>query len=397
MKKLLLFLTVITLTFQTCSSSDDDPIMDECLTPLNLSVSEITMDSALLNWENPNDVLNVKVEYGLTGFSPGNGTVRSASQNSIRIDGLAPDTSYDFYVQAICSVDNISMQSNVGSFTTNECNIPINLSVSEITEASAVLNWENNNDNLDVNVEYGLTGFAIGNGTVISVSQNSTSIDGLRSGTLYDFYVQATCSVDNMQSEVATFTTNECQIPLNLSVSEITADNAVLNWENLNDNLDVNVEYGLTGFVPGDGTVISASENSINIDGLIPDTSYDFYVQAICSVNNVQSEVGTFTTNTISPFAGTWSGTYSGDDSGTWIYVVSVNSIVIEASFFSNNANQEISGVLGGVIAADGSYTDTQENGTISISQFTGDTMTGTWTNPTVSSTFAGTTTGSRE
>ncbi len=310
MKKLLLFLTVITLTFQTCSSSDDnddDPIIAECTTPLNLSVSEITQVSAVLNWENNNDNLDVNVEYGLTGFSPGNGTVRSASQNSIRIDGLALDTSYDFYVQAICSVDNISMQSNLGSFTTNEC-----------------------------------------------------------------------------------------QTPRNLSVSEITADSAVLNWENNNDNLDVNVEYGLTGFTPGDGTIISYSLNSMRIDGLTPDTSYDFYVQAICSANNMQSEVGTFTTNTISPFAGTWSGTYSGDDSGTWTNVVSVNSIVIESSFFSNNANATQQGNVGGMISAGGSWTDTLENGTIGVYQITGDTLNGTWTNPSQNN-ISGTLTGSRE
>ncbi len=400
MKNLFLFLSVIGLTFQSCSSDDDGgdaPIITVCETAINLSVSEITTDSAVLNWENLNGVQNVKVEYGPTGFSTGSGTVITASQNSISIDGLTQDTSYDFYVQAICAVDNTSTQSNVSSFTTNECNIPINLSVSEITEASAVLNWENNNDNLDVNVEYGLTGFASGSGTVISASQNSISIDGLISDTSYDFYLQAVCSVNNMQSEVATFTTNECQIPINLSVSEIKADSTVLNWENLNVGQDVNVEYGPAGFILGNGTVISASQNSISIDGLIPDTSYDFYVQAVCSVNNMQSEVGTFTTNAPSPFAGTWSGTYDGDDTGTWVFVVDVNSIVTESTAFSNNANATQQGEVGGMIPASGVVTATAPNGTQTTAQITGDTLNGTWVNPTVSPNFGGTLTGSRE
>ena len=311
MKNLFLLLTVFALMLQSCSSSDDsvdDPIITECETPTGLSASEITEVSAVLNWQNPNNVTAVNVEYGLAGFSLGAGTIISTSQNSISIDGLISDTSYDFYVQAICSATNMSMQSNVGSFTTNEC-----------------------------------------------------------------------------------------QIPINLSVSEITADSAVLNWENNNDNLDVNVEYGLTGFSPGNGTVLRAFQNSISIGGLIPDTSYDFYVQAICSANNVQSEVGTFTTNTISPFAGTWSGTYSGDDSGTWRFVVSINSIVTESSSFSNNANATQQGNVGGMIPASGSWTDTLENGTIGVNQITGETLNGTWTNPTVSPTFGGTLTGSRE
>jgi hypothetical protein len=402
MKNLLLILAVITLTFQSCSSdddSDDGPIIVECVAATNLSVSGINTDSAILNWDNSNDGHDVKVEYGATGFSPGSGTVISSFQNSISIDGLIPDTSYDFYVQAICAVDNTSTLSAVSSFTTNECNIPINLSVSEITEASAVLNWENNNDNLAVNIEYGLTGFTPGDGTVISASQNSISIDELTSDTAYDFYVQASCTVNNEQSEVGTFTTNECQIPMNLSVSEIAADNAVLNWENLNDNLDVNVEYGLTGFTPGDGTVISVSENSISIDGLTPDTSYDFYVQATCSVDNSQSEVSTFTTNTASPFVGTWNGTYDGGDTGTWTLVVDVNSIITENTYFSNNANQAGEGEVGVTIPPCGCWTDQVDSvtGLVTSVQFTGDNYTGTWVNPAVSATFGGNMYGSRE
>jgi len=309
MKKLLLLLTVITLTFQSCSSNDpiiSDAVIAKCISPINLSVSEITEVSAVLNWETPNNS-DVKVEYGPKGFVPGHGAVLKTSQNSISIDGLTPGASYDFVVKASCAVGNIS--------------------------------------------------------------------------------------------EVSSFKTNECQIPVNLSVSEIKADGATLNWENLNVSSNVKVEYGLTGFVPGNGTVVSASQNSISIDGLNPDTSYDFYVQAACYVNNFsgQSVVGTFTTNTPSPFAGTWSGTYDGDDSGTWTFVVSVNSIITESTAFSNNVNATQQGAVGVTIPASGAVTGTAPNGTQTSAQITGDTLTGTWVNPAVSSDFGGTLTGSRE
>jgi len=232
----------------------------------------------------------------------------------------------------------------------------------------------------------------------LTTSQNSISIDGLTPDASYDFVIKASCSVDNI-SEVSSFKTNKCHIPINLSVSEIQADNAVLNWENLNVSSDAKIEYGPTGFVPGNGTVISASQNSISIVGLNPDASYDFYVKAACYVNNFsgQSVVGTFTTNTPSPFAGTWSGTYDGDDSGTWTFVVDVNSIVTESTAFSNNVNATQQGAVGGTIPASGSVTNTAPNGTQTTAQITGDTLTGTWVNPSVSDTFGGTLTGSRE
>ena len=263
------------------------------------------------------------------------------------------------------------------------CETPTNLSASEITEVSVVLHWDNLSNDPAVNIEYGLSGFSLGNGTTRSTSQNSISIGGLASDTSYDFYVQALCSVNNTQSNVGSFTTNECNTPLNLSVSEITADSAIVHWENPNVNQDVTVEYGITGFSPGNGTVITASQNSISIGGLIPDTTYDFYVQAICSDNNTQSEVGTFTTNTASPFAGTWSGTYDGDDTGTWTSIIDANGEFVSGSAFSNNL-QSTETMASFTITTNGEVTTTYANGneTIGVGQITGENIVGTWINP---------------
>ena len=107
------------LIFVVSCKDDDDQIIAECETPTNLSISEITDISAVLNWENLNDNQDVKVEYGLTGFLPGNGTIISSSESSTSINGLIPNTAYEFYVQALCSVENISMESEVSSFNTD--------------------------------------------------------------------------------------------------------------------------------------------------------------------------------------------------------------------------------------------------------------------------------------
>jgi hypothetical protein len=192
--------------------------------------------------------------------------------------------------------------------------------------------------------------------------------------------------------------TAECATPLNLSVSEITEYSAVLNWNNPNTDLDVDVEYGPTGFSPGTGTVRSTSQNFITIDDLIPGTSYQFYVKSICAVDNTSTEsaLASFSTD-ISQFAGTWSGTYDGDDTGTWTFVVSVNSIVTESTAFSNNANATQQGEVGGTIPADGGVVGIAPNGTETTAQITGETLNGTWINPNVSNNFGGTLTGSRE
>ncbi len=96
----------------------------------------------------------------------------------------------------------------------------------------------------------------------------------------------------------------------------------------------------------------------------------------------------------ISPYAGTWSGTYDGDDSGTWITVISDSGKLVKGSSYSNNAQQTF-GQAAQTITADGVGKGTSSNGTWSDSQFTGNNVTGTWYNPT--NNLRGTHTGIRE
>jgi hypothetical protein len=184
-----------------------------------------------------------------------------------------------------------------------------------------------------------------------------------------------------------------CDMPLNASVSTITEYSAVLNWDNPNTELDVRVEYGLAGFSQGSGTIISSSQNAISINDLTPGTSYEFYVQAICAADNTstQSAVSSFSTDD-SQFAGTWSGTYDGDDDGTWIMVISAAAEFVSGSSYSNNANATFAQVAG-TVEADGSTTSTSENGTQGVGQIIGENSTGTWVNGSIS----GTAIGSRE
>ena len=188
-----------------------------------------------------------------------------------------------------------------------------------------------------------------------------------------------------------------CETPFGLSNTEITDTSAVLNWGNSNDITEVKVEYGPAGFTPGNGTVIMTSQNSVSIDGLTPDTSYSFYVQALCSSTNISTESGVVLFSTVmapSPFAGTWSGTYSGDDTGTWIMVISDSGTFVSGSSYSNNAMETIL-TISATINVDGSVTSVTENGSTSESQITGDDLEGTWENTAKG--ISGTLIGSRE
>ena len=104
--------------------NDDDQIITQCEIPTNLSVSNITDISAMVSWENTNDAKDAKIEYGLSGFLPGTGATIETTQNSAILNGLNADSTYDFYVQALCATDNVSMISTAGTISTNSS--PVN-------------------------------------------------------------------------------------------------------------------------------------------------------------------------------------------------------------------------------------------------------------------------------
>ena len=48
------------------------------------------------------------IEFGPMGFTPGTGTVESASTNPYTVNGLNPSAGYDFYVRANCGGGDVS-------------------------------------------------------------------------------------------------------------------------------------------------------------------------------------------------------------------------------------------------------------------------------------------------
>ncbi|WP_299338092.1 fibronectin type III domain-containing protein [uncultured Psychroserpens sp.] len=100
------------------SCNNDDDLVAACELVTNVSSSAITNNSATITWTDTNNSGSYLIEYGISGFIMGTGTSVSSTQTSIELTGLSPFTTYDVYVQNICSTDNISMYTDVHSFTT---------------------------------------------------------------------------------------------------------------------------------------------------------------------------------------------------------------------------------------------------------------------------------------
>jgi hypothetical protein len=74
-----------------------------------------------------------------------------------------------------------------------------------------------------------------------------------------------------------------CLAPNNLTATSITANGASLGWTELNSAPNWTIEYGVSGFTQGTGTVVSNVANPYSLTGLLPNTTYQYYVRANCT------------------------------------------------------------------------------------------------------------------
>ncbi|WP_323786836.1 fibronectin type III domain-containing protein [Psychroserpens sp.] len=104
--------------FALFSCNNDDDLIAACEKATNVTATNILTTSATITWNDPNNVASYFIEYGVSGFSLGSGTTLIESTTTVDLQNLSPETTYDVYVQVVCNTDNLSMYSDVYSFTT---------------------------------------------------------------------------------------------------------------------------------------------------------------------------------------------------------------------------------------------------------------------------------------
>jgi hypothetical protein len=82
-------------------------------------------------------------------------------------------------------------------------------------------------------------------------------------------------------------------------VSNLGSDSAVVSWTDTSGtSTSWNIEYGVSGFILGSGTVVNTTSNPDTVGGLMPNSNYDFYVTAICGPGDSAFTVGPVTITT---------------------------------------------------------------------------------------------------
>ena len=76
-----------------------------CPNVTGVDTGVVTFNSVTLIWDTAENAVGYEVEYGMGGFTQGNGTLASTPTNSLTVTGLLPETLYDFYIRAVCGTD----------------------------------------------------------------------------------------------------------------------------------------------------------------------------------------------------------------------------------------------------------------------------------------------------
>jgi len=225
-----------------------------------LSDPMLTFDLALTDYDNANPIENpndqtddrfmvlLSIDDGAT-WSASNAIVWSNnglgdySFNQIASTGQTvniPLTNYAgetvriaFYGEStVSNGDNDLHIDNVIIGETPQCMPPSMLTATAITTTTATLSWTENGTANTWSVEYGPTGFTLGDGTTLTVDDTvpTFTLTGLTDNTTYDVYVNAVCN-SNLSSDAVSTSFTTMLAPVSIPYSTDFSPTGDRNWQ----------------------------------------------------------------------------------------------------------------------------------------------------------------------
>ena len=172
-----------------------------CIVPVGLTVTNILLDRATMNWSATSNAHHYDVRLRAQGANNWiyMGGVFSTSKTKY---SLTSGTVYEWQVRGVCSTDtsDVSAWTAIQTFSTlTPCTKPTNTNVSSITSTSGMLEWDAvGSSSTTYDVRFKLQGSSWGSWVyTYGVNTNQLIQTGLNPGTAYHWQVRAVCSSSN--------------------------------------------------------------------------------------------------------------------------------------------------------------------------------------------------------
>lgn len=175
-------------------TTDNTPV--SCVTPNNTVHTNISTTSADVSWNNYVTADSFMVRYAVYGTTNYTWIVVPGNQHSTTIQGLTPNTQYEWVVRCICASVPNQAYSRTKIFTTpgSVCDVAdVNFfSSTGITSSSATVGWYAVPGAVSYVVRYAIR-FS-GNWTSVPTTNLTEVLSGLQASTWYEFEVQTVCA-----------------------------------------------------------------------------------------------------------------------------------------------------------------------------------------------------------
>ena len=344
--------------YQADIAIDDISIQEAptCPHPSFLSATNITSDSAELSWTENGSATAWNIEYGPTGFTQGQCTVVAVTSNPYTLTGLSPVTNYDFYVQSDCGGGDLSIWEGPYSFmTSGTCGffrVDLLDSYGDGWNGGLLTIYVNGTSFMNVTLDNGAGpesyNIPVNQGDILSFDYTPGSYSTENEYVVYDnnnimLADEGAGAVEPGDIGDPTIPSGfeacpTCPRPTNLTVSNLTAHSADLGWTENGPATAWNIEYGMSGFTPGQGTVVAVTSNPYTLTGLDAAVTYDFYVQSDCGGGDESMWSGPYTFTTLCdtqlPYMqdfdttmGCWTTEDANGDGKTWMRGTSPTSL----------------------------------------------------------------------
>ncbi|MBV8326872.1 endo-beta-N-acetylglucosaminidase H [Chryseobacterium sp.] len=163
-----------------------------CDPPLGLGVSNLTTNSATLNWTSTGSQ-TYNIDYKPVGSTTWTNVASNYSGNNIAVSNLTMNTDYDWRIQSNCSSTSKSTYLFAPRFSLgNGCGTPSNLSATNTLGTTAKLNWDTVASASSYTLQY-KTAAATTWTTVPTISTNTYTLQNLTANTNYVWKIQSVC------------------------------------------------------------------------------------------------------------------------------------------------------------------------------------------------------------
>jgi Secretion system C-terminal sorting domain len=249
-----------------------------------------------------------QLEYGLKGFTLGEGMTENYSSTSAIVGNLESDTEYDFYLRNKCGekfsspIGPYSKKTNIdycieGKIYDRGGKDKVYTDYQYVRDFFVHLR-DNKRARIKVNsiTLQSSEGIKIYDGPdsnsplLKHLIRNSPSSEFISSGNskviFFDVINSNNYSKIKWDIDITCESTPNCGEATNFKVNnfKLTHNQCELNWtktSNLNDSYTI--EYGLAGFEKGTGTIVQTNENVITLLNLNKSTLYEAYITTVCA------------------------------------------------------------------------------------------------------------------